>query len=113
MERWKNEYLQSLQLRSKWQLAESNLHVGGFVLIMSALCPPSRWPLARVLKVHHGADGVVRAAILRTASSIFDRPIAKLILLPIFDHDVLADMPRRAEYSGTNLEIKPSSEKAP
>ena len=79
--RWKNEYLQSLQLRSKWQLAKLNLRVGDFVLIMSEICPPSRWPLARVLQVHPGADGLVRAVTLRTASSVFERPIAKLILL--------------------------------
>ena len=58
-------------------------------------------------------DGLVTAATLRTASSIFDRPIAKLILLPILDHDVSADMPRRAKFSGTHVEIKPSREKAP
>ena len=98
-----NEYLQSLQLRSKWQLAKSNLCVGDFVLIMSELCPPSQWPLARVLKAHPGADGLIKPATLRTASSIFDRPIAKLILLPILDHDISADIPRRAEFSGTNV----------
>ena len=69
--------------------------------------------LARVLKVRPGADGLVRATTFRTASLIFDRPIAKLILLPILDHDVSADMLRRMEYSGANVEIKPSSEKAP
>ena len=94
--RWKNEYLQSLQLRSKWQMAKSNLQVDDLVLIMSELSPPSRWPLARVLKVHPGSDGLVRAATLRTASSIFERPVAKLILLPIIDHDVSANLPRRA-----------------
>ena len=78
-------------------MAKSNLRVGDFVLIMCKLCPPTRWPIARVPKVHPGADGLVRAATLRTDSLIFDRPIEKLILLPILDHDVSANMLRRAE----------------
>ena len=74
--RWKNEYMQSMQTRSKWQIAKSNLQIGDFVLIMSEVFPPSRWPLSRVLKVHSAEDGLVQATTLKTASLILDRPIA-------------------------------------
>ena len=111
--RWKNKYMQSLQTRSKWQLAKSNLCVGDFVHIMSELRRPSHWPLARVPKVHPGTTGLVRTATLGTASSVLDRPIAKLIFLSIVDHNVSADMLRRAEWSGANNEEKSPRNNAP
>ena len=55
----------------------------------------------------------VRTATLRTASSVFDRAIAKLILLPIVDHDVSADIKRLAECSGASNEKRSKCENAP
>ncbi|GFW06847.1 hypothetical protein TNCV_3289461 [Trichonephila clavipes] len=36
--------------------------------------PPGTWPMARVLQVHPGNDGLVRVAIEKTQDSVFKRP---------------------------------------
>jgi uncharacterized membrane protein len=33
--------------------------------------------------VHSGSDGLVRVVTVKTATSTFQRPIAKLVLLPV------------------------------
>ena len=41
----------------------------------------TKWPLAKVIEVHPGTDGLVRVATVKTASGIYKRPTAKLALL--------------------------------
>ena len=41
-----------------------------------------QWPLGRVIKVHSGADGIIRTAMVKTATSILDRGVKRLIPLP-------------------------------
>lgn len=81
--RWSNEYLHTLHQRVKWNNYQKNLEVGTLVLIKNELCSPLRWPLGRVVATHPGCDGVVRVATVRTASSLFKRPVVKLCPLPI------------------------------
>ncbi|XP_076660452.1 uncharacterized protein LOC143363803 [Halictus rubicundus] len=79
--RWAAEYLHQLQTRPKWTTAETSLQLGDLVLIKSELTPPSRWPLGRIDEVHPGADGHVRVATVKTATSRYQRPVTKLIPL--------------------------------
>ncbi len=45
---------------------------------------PTKWPLARVVKVYHGSDGVVRVVDIKTAKGLYGHPVHKLApLLPI------------------------------
>ncbi|GFT96943.1 integrase catalytic domain-containing protein [Trichonephila clavipes] len=46
--------------------------------------PPGTWPMARVLQVHPGNDGLVRVATVKTQDSVFKRPVHKLHKLPIY-----------------------------
>ena len=39
---------------------------------------PSKWPLARVIKVYPGNDGIVRVADIRTLRGSYHRPVHKL-----------------------------------
>ena len=80
--RWATEYLQSLQARNKWTQPHLQPRVGDLCLIKSELTSPARWPLARIVKLHPGSDGLIRVVTLRTARSEFIRPIAKLVYLP-------------------------------
>lgn len=90
--RWREEYLMTLQQRTKWYKIKANLKTGDMVVIRDEDTPPSNWVLGRVSKVHVAADGLVRTATIKTATSVFERPINKLcILLPpeqIVDHPI-------------------------
>lgn len=41
-----------------------------------------KWPLARVIQLHKGSDGIARVITLCIAASTFKRPIAKICVLP-------------------------------
>ncbi|GFT87005.1 integrase catalytic domain-containing protein [Trichonephila clavipes] len=72
-----------LQPRKKWQDAQPNLKEDDIVLIKEE-GPPGTWPMARVLQVHPGNDGLVRVATVKTQDSVFKRPVHKLHKLPIY-----------------------------
>lgn len=80
--RWKTEYLQTLTQRAKWTQHCKPLREGSIVIIKTENFNPLSWPLARVLKLHPGADGVVRCATVRTPQSTLVRPLVKLCPLP-------------------------------
>lgn len=75
--------MQTLQQRSKWRTQQPNLEQGELVLIKNDLLPPTKWSLGRILQCHPGKDNLVRVATVKTASSQFVRPIAKLVRLPL------------------------------
>ncbi|GFT45017.1 integrase catalytic domain-containing protein [Trichonephila clavipes] len=81
--KWSSEFISSLQPRKKWQDAQPNLKEDDIVLIKEE-GPPGTWPMARVLQVHPGNDGLVRVATVKTQDSVFKRPVHKLIKLPIY-----------------------------
>ncbi|XP_071582222.1 uncharacterized protein [Temnothorax nylanderi] len=81
-QRWSRECIQHLASRPKWLSAETTPDVGSLCLMRSEIAPPNRWPLARIIKLHPGDDGVVRVVTVRTAASEFVRPLVKLVLLP-------------------------------
>ncbi|KMQ90765.1 hypothetical protein RF55_9437 [Lasius niger] len=87
-ERWSKEYLHSLTHRPKWLKKETGFDVGRLYLIRQENTPPTRWPLARIVRVHPREDGQICVVTVRIAASEFTRPIVKLILLPVSDADV-------------------------
>ena len=80
-QRWAQEYLQQLQALTKWRSAKPNLLPGDVVIIRGDQTFTCQWPLARVLQTYPGQDGLVRVALLKTATSTLKRPISKLALL--------------------------------
>ena len=103
--RWTREYLPTLLERKKWDAKKRNLRVGDVVLIADENYPRGAWPLARVVEVIAGRDGLVRSAKVKTTSTvvtrsrrrrkeemnastvILTRPIAKLCLLEMDEED--------------------------
>ncbi|XP_025266081.1 uncharacterized protein LOC112638468 [Camponotus floridanus] len=81
-ERWSREYLGTLAARPKWTRDETGPSIGDLCLLRSEITPPTRWPLARITALHPGDDGITRVVTLRTATSKFTRPLAKIVLLP-------------------------------
>ena len=79
--RWSQEYLVQLQARQKCIHPKRNLKVNDMVLLAGENLPRSQWPLARVVKVFPGDDGLVRSVEVRHKNTTKIRPINKLALV--------------------------------
>ena len=81
-QRWRKEYLASLQARQKWSKVRRNFQVGDIVLLKED-SPRNTWPMGRVVHVVPDEKGLVHSVQLKTAYSkdILSRPIAKIVLL--------------------------------
>ncbi|XP_054745473.1 uncharacterized protein LOC129249827 isoform X3 [Anastrepha obliqua] len=80
--RWYSEYLSRLQSRPKWTTTRINAKIGDLVLMYDERCPPGRWPLARIVEMHPGPDGLTRVVTLKCKGKFFKRPIRKICFLP-------------------------------
>lgn len=105
---WHKEYLSRLNNRPKWFKPQENVRVGQLVLLRDEGVPPTKWPVARILKVHPDDKGNVRVvtlekhhctmkppvptdlkkylAKLETHKSVLTRPVSKISILPIKDN---------------------------
>ena len=92
--RWRNEYLKSLQRRSKWQKPKRNLSLGDIVIIKDDNLCRNEWKLAKVVETYPSKDGYVRSVKLLISDSEITnkgkrtkpvsylvRPVHKLVLL--------------------------------
>lgn len=79
--RWLSEYLPTLQTRSKWHKALTNLKPNALVLLVDDNIPRGRSNLRRILETYPGPDGLVRVAKVKTKYTVYMRPIQKLCLL--------------------------------
>ena len=92
--RWRTEYIQNLQVRSKWLSPKRNLAVGDIVLLKDDNRSRNLWQLARVTETYASEDGLVRKVKIAMAVSDLDnkgrrkgelsyleRPVHKLVLL--------------------------------
>ena len=79
--RWLKEYLPTLIARKKWDKDTRNLAVNDVVLLAADDSPRGYWPLGVVQQVYKSEDGVVRSAMVRTATGTYKRPCTKLCLL--------------------------------
>ena len=85
---WRKEYLQSLQLHTKWQGGKINFSVGDFVLVLQDESVCNHWPMARVIQVFKDSNGYVWSVKLRIGKTrnfegdrILQRPVSKIVLL--------------------------------
>lgn len=89
--RWHDEYLHTLQQRSKWHTRQPNTIVGEIVLLLDDNLPPSDWRLGRIIEVYPDKHGIVRKMDIQTAANgqkaIYHRPISKIAALPISEAD--------------------------
>ena len=109
--RWSQEYLTRLQQRPKWLQKQRQIQIGDLVLIKSDGLSPAKWPLARVIDIHAGEDGLVRSVRLRTATGELTRPIVKLCLLP-FDgpDDISATPPNKTVFQAIpQINLEPAA----
>lgn len=82
--RWSVEYLHHLQMRQRWQKNKGPpIEPGQLVIVQDSNLPPQSWSMGRIVAVHSGEDGIVRAATVRTGRKTMKRPASKLCVLPI------------------------------
>lgn len=82
-QRWKREYLHTLQQRSKWLNDTDAPIIGTLVLIKNDNAPPLKWEMGRILQVHPGIDKIVRVATVKVQRGTITRPLVKLCPLPV------------------------------
>ena len=80
---WSQDYVTSLQHRSKWYFESRPIKVNQIVLLRNDNLPPTKWNLARVIKCHSDPAGLTRVVTIKTIDGEYMRPITKLALLPI------------------------------
>lgn len=80
--RWKREYLNTMQVRARWNTKSNPVTKGTVVLIKTENSPPLQWPLGIIENIHTASDGVVRVVTVRTKTGLYVRPVVKLCVLP-------------------------------
>ncbi|KAI7814396.1 hypothetical protein IRJ41_017003, partial [Triplophysa rosa] len=83
--RWKHEYLKTLQLRHKWQGKRPNLQDGDVVLLKDNQAKRNQWPKGIITKTFPGEDGLVRKVQVEIVKDgtrkTFSRPVTEVVLL--------------------------------
>ena len=78
--RWSREYLHTSNMFSKWPTETREYQVGDIVCLREEPTALTRWPLAKVIKVHLGQDGKVRVVtVIWTTKGPYVRPAVKLV----------------------------------
>ena len=92
--RWRKEYIQSLQVRQKWISNKRNMRVNDIVIVKDENSPRNTWKLGRIVKAEQSQDGQVRKVDLIMSDRSLDkngksskpmvhlsRPVHSLVLL--------------------------------
>jgi len=69
--------------RNKWTETQPSVKVNDLVSVKNPQLPPSKWELARIVEVHPSSDGQVRVVTVRTACTLYKRPITQICKLPM------------------------------
>lgn len=80
-QRWKTEYLHTLQQRKKWSDDCPNVKIDDLVLLKEK-SPVLHWRLGRIENVHPGKDNKVRVVTVKTILGSFRRPVVNIAPLP-------------------------------
>ena len=86
-ERFTDEYIPTLQERSKWLRKRRNLQADDIVLVAADDLKRGQWPLGRVIEPIESDDGLVRSALVKIGNHELKRPISKLIYLELDDYE--------------------------
>ena len=87
--RWSKEYLNELNVRTKWTKGEPSIKEGAIVLLKEDNLPPMQWALGRVTAVHPCTDDIVRVATVKTSTSEFKRNVRRLAPLPVDEKNII------------------------
>lgn len=84
-DRWRKQYLSTLQPRKKWTSEHRSLKPGDVVLLRDNAVKHNVWPMGIVSEVYPSKDGLVRKVQVRVtkedAVKLFLRPVSEIVLL--------------------------------
>ena len=84
-DRWRKQFLPTLQARRKWQSSQPDIKSGSVVLLKNSQAPRNEWPLGMVTQVFPSKDGKVRKVEVKVTrpegTKLFLRPVAEIVLL--------------------------------
>ena len=84
--RRRTEYITQIGRFTRWHHPTRNITVGDIVLLRDDSPLPTKWPLARVTRVHPRKDGLVHVATIKTGTG--DYTVTTLaLLLPLESED--------------------------
>ena len=90
-ERFRREYLGELRLHSQKKNKFQALKVGDIVLLEDTSGKRIHWPLAKVVQLCPGRDGIVRLARVQTQNGIYLRPVQRLFPLEMCNSSSASD----------------------
>lgn len=83
--RWRREYFQGMQTRTKWEKPKRNLRTEDVVLIKEEGAYRNEWPIGRVSEAIASDDGQVRKVqvkiVRRSMMKTFLHPVKEIVLL--------------------------------
>ena len=89
--RWKREFLQSLQARSKWHYEQTPVKVNDVVLLKDQTVARNYWPLGRICKVFSSSDDRIRkveVCVIREGKQTFlVRPVVEMVMLVRYEEN--------------------------
>ncbi|XP_025405027.1 uncharacterized protein LOC112679449 [Sipha flava] len=86
--RWSAEYLPQLHKRGCWLSKKDNVKIGSLAILKEDNIPSMKWKMVRIIKVHPGADGVVRVVtVVNSVGREFQRPTSKIAVLPSIEEE--------------------------
>ncbi|XP_065073869.1 uncharacterized protein LOC135697938 [Ochlerotatus camptorhynchus] len=82
--RWLSDYLPEITRRTRWYANTKPIAIGDVVIIVDPKLPRNCWPKGKVIGTYiNKNDNQIRAATVRTANGVFERPVAKLAILDV------------------------------
>ncbi|XP_063994477.1 uncharacterized protein LOC135172028 [Diachasmimorpha longicaudata] len=82
---WARECVHRYQQIYRWRKPTDDIKIGSLVRISHEQEPPTRWLLARVIRIHPGQDNLTRVVTLWKGNKEMQRAIHRLVPLPIND----------------------------
>ncbi|XP_039610033.1 uncharacterized protein LOC120529882 [Polypterus senegalus] len=83
--RWRTEYLSTLQTRQKWQNKRPDIKEGDVVLLKEKQVRRNEWPMGIIMKTAPSKDGLIRKVEIKMVqqgvTKILYRPISELVFL--------------------------------
>ncbi|XP_058827942.1 uncharacterized protein LOC131687869 [Topomyia yanbarensis] len=81
--RWLSDYLPEITRRTKWYVDTKPIEGGDVVVIADPNLPRNCWPKGKIIGTNISKDGKIRAATVKTANGVYERPVVKLAVLDV------------------------------